>query len=87
MNNESSKSSAGHTQKQRKPQDTLPEELLEKMVGALEGPLNSVTERLLSSRVVVWPLSAAVNVGLRGARAVQRRMPGHKATHTQEHKQ
>lgn len=37
----------------------LPEELLDRSIGLLEGPLNRVLERVLKSRVVLWPAGVA----------------------------
>ena len=37
----------------------LPEELLDKYIGFLEGPVNTVLEKLLKSRLVLAPLSAS----------------------------
>ena len=34
----------------------LPEELLDKSIGVLEGPVNNVLERVLKSRVFLWPV-------------------------------
>jgi hypothetical protein len=34
----------------------LPEELLDKSIGLLEGPLNGLLERALKSRLVLFPL-------------------------------
>ena len=34
----------------------LPEELLDRSIGVLEGPVNAVLERLLKSRSFLWPM-------------------------------
>ncbi len=34
----------------------LPEELLDRSIGLLEGPLNSALERVMKSRVLLWPI-------------------------------
>lgn len=34
----------------------LPEELLDRSIGVLEGPVNAVLERVLKSRVFLWPV-------------------------------
>lgn len=44
--------------KQKKPAADLPlpEELLDRGIGLLEGPLNGVLERVMKSRVLLWPI-------------------------------
>ncbi|MDP2340776.1 MAG: hypothetical protein Q8O67_07455 [Deltaproteobacteria bacterium] len=34
----------------------LPEELLDRSIGVLEGPVNAVLERVLKSRLFLWPV-------------------------------
>ena len=51
----------------------LPEELLERTISFLEGPLTRFGERVLSSRIVLLPASLALDLSLRGlARAMGR---------------
>ena len=45
----------------------LPEELLDRSIGVLEGPVNAVVERVLRSRVVLWPLGLSLAIGWRAA--------------------
>jgi hypothetical protein len=46
----------------------LGEELLDRSVGLLEGPLNRVVERVLKSRVVLLPVGLSLKVTLKAAR-------------------
>ena len=46
----------------RGPDVPLPEELLDRSIGLLEGPLNSVIERVLKSRLVLLPVGLGVTV-------------------------
>jgi hypothetical protein len=48
-----------------KMKDTLPEEMLDKMIGVLEGPFNKVGERVLKSRVVLLPLSLTMTLSFK----------------------
>ncbi len=50
----------------------ISEELLDKMVDALEGPINTMAERLMSSKLVLAPLGLTLNVVLRVARRLKR---------------
>jgi hypothetical protein len=54
----------------------VPEEVLNKMIGFLEGPMNRVAERVLSSKVVLVPASLVVHVTLRGVRFARRQLKG-----------
>lgn len=45
----------------------LPEELLDRSIGVLEGPLNRVLERVLRSRLVLLPIGVSVKVAFRTA--------------------
>ena len=47
-----------------KPQ-TIQEETLDKMIALLEGPVNKVAEKVLSSTLVLAPLSLGLNLSLR----------------------
>ena len=49
-------------QAKRGPDVPLPEELLDRSIGLLEGPLNSVLERVLKSRLVLLPLGIGVTL-------------------------
>jgi hypothetical protein len=54
----------------QKPAEPIAEEMLEKMLGVLEGPANKLAERALSSNLVLAPLSLSMNLTLRFWRAV-----------------
>jgi hypothetical protein len=43
----------------------LPEELLDRGIAILEGPLNRVMERVLKSRLVLWPVGLSFKVTTR----------------------
>ena len=45
--------------------EPLPEWMLDKMTGVLEGPVNSALERVMKSRLVLAPLSLSMTIGLR----------------------
>lgn len=47
-----------------KPQ-TIQEEALDKLIGLIEGPANKVAERVLSSKILLAPMSIALNLGFR----------------------
>lgn len=47
-----------------KPQ-TIQEETLDKMITILEGPVNKVAEKVLSSNIVLAPISISLNVTFR----------------------
>lgn len=47
-----------------KPQ-TIQEETLDKMISLLEGPLNKAAEKILSSNIVLAPLSISLNLTFR----------------------
>ena len=49
-----------------KPKPPLPDELLDRGIGLLEGPANKLAERVLSSTVVLAPLSLTMTLALRG---------------------
>lgn len=46
--------------------DAMPEMMLDKMTGILEGPLNSVLERVMRSRLVTVPASLTLTLALKG---------------------
>ena len=46
----------------RGPDVPLSEELLDRSIGLLEGPLNSVIERVLKSRLVLLPVGLGVTI-------------------------
>lgn len=48
----------------------IPEELLDQMIGVLEGRVNRLAERALSSNIVLAPLSLSMNLTLRFWRRV-----------------
>jgi hypothetical protein len=48
----------------------IAEEVLDRMIGTLEGPINSAFERVLSSNLVLVPLSLSMVVGLKIYRTV-----------------
>jgi hypothetical protein len=48
----------------------LGEELLDRSVGLLEGPLNRVVERVMKSRVVLVPVGLSLKVALKAATLV-----------------
>ena len=50
-----------------KQQPPLPDELLDRGIGLLEGPANRVAERLLSSSIVLAPLSITMTLTMRMA--------------------
>ncbi|OGQ14159.1 MAG: hypothetical protein A2138_27810 [Deltaproteobacteria bacterium RBG_16_71_12] len=50
-----------------KPKPPLPDELLDRGIGLLEGPANRLAERLLSSTIVLAPLSLSMTLGMRVA--------------------
>ena len=47
-----------------KPQ-TLQEETLDKLIGLIEGPANKLAEKVLSSKILLAPMSILLNVGFR----------------------
>lgn len=47
-----------------KPQ-TIQEEALDKMISLLEGPVNKVAEKVLSSTIVLAPISISLNLTFR----------------------
>lgn len=47
-----------------KPQ-TIQEETLDKLIDLIEGPANKIAERVLSSRILLAPMSIALNLGFR----------------------
>jgi predicted methyltransferase MtxX (methanogen marker protein 4) len=47
-----------------KPQ-TIQEEALDKMINLLEGPANKLAEKILSSNIVLAPLSISLNLTFR----------------------
>lgn len=49
-----------------KPKPPLPDELLDRGIGLLEGPVNRVAERVLSSTIVLAPLSLSMTLMMRG---------------------
>ena len=49
-----------------KPKPPIHDELLDRSISLLEGPVNRVAERLLSSTVVLAPLSLSMTVAMRG---------------------
>jgi hypothetical protein len=53
-----------------KPAEPIAEEMLDKMLSVLEGPVNKLAERALSSNIVLAPLSLSMNVTLRFWRAI-----------------
>jgi hypothetical protein len=55
-----------------KPTEPLPEELLNKMIDVLEGPANRLAERVLSSRIVLAPVSIGLMLTFRAAALAQR---------------
>lgn len=55
------------------PPQPIAEEALDKMIGVLEGPVNKVAERVLSSTIVLAPLALSMNVGLRALAWVTKR--------------
>jgi hypothetical protein len=59
------------------PHEPLPEWALDKMIGVLEGPVNRALERVMTSRVVLLPLSLSMNLGLR----VYTRLHGKQTAH------
>lgn len=61
--------------------EPLPEWALDKMISVLEGPVNRALERVLTSRVVIVPLSLSMNLGLR----VYTRLHGTHAAHLRGH--
>ena len=48
-----------------KPPEPIAEEMLDKVIDVVEGPLNKVGEKVLSSTIVLAPISLAMNLGLR----------------------
>lgn len=50
-----------------KPKPPLPDELLDRGIGLLEGPANRLAERLLSSTFVLAPLSITMTLTMRAA--------------------
>lgn len=58
----------------------LPDELLDRGIGLLEGPANRLAERLLSSTVVLAPLSITMTLTMRAAAMLRGAMP-HQSTH------
>ena len=68
------------TDAREKPPEPLPEELLNKMIDVLEGPANRIAERVLSSRIVLAPVSLGLMVGFRAV-ALAQRLTGTSRTH------
>jgi hypothetical protein len=48
-----------------KPVTPINEEALDKMIELIEGPLNTAGEKILSSTIVLAPLSLALDLGFR----------------------
>lgn len=44
---------------------TIPEESLDKLIGLIEGPANKLAERVLSSKILLAPMSIGLNLGFR----------------------
>ena len=55
-----------------KPQP-LPEEALEKMIDLIEGPMNTIGEKVLSSKLVLAPLSLTLDLTFRALARVMGR--------------
>jgi hypothetical protein len=51
-----------------------PEEVLNKMIGLVEGPLNQLASAALSSKLVLVPMSLGIHVALRAVRFARRRL-------------
>lgn len=49
-----------------KPKPPIHDELLDRGIGLLEGPVNRLAERVLSSTVVLAPLSLSMTLAMRG---------------------
>ncbi len=45
--------------------EPLPEEMLDKMIDLVEGPMNTAGEKILSSRLVLAPLSLGMDLTFR----------------------
>lgn len=48
-----------------KPKPPIPDELLDRGIGLLEGPINRAAERVLGSTLVLAPLSLAMTTTMR----------------------
>ncbi len=48
-----------------KKQQPLPEEALDKMISLIEGPMNTAGEKILSSTIVLAPLSLGMDLSMR----------------------
>ncbi len=68
-----SKHTSATTSTKQKP--PLPDELLDRGIGLLEGPANRLAERLLSSTVVLAPLSITMTLTMRAAAFVKGALP------------
>ena len=53
------------------PPPPIHDELLNKSIELLEGPVSSAAERLLSSTIVLAPLSFSLSLGLRALKLVR----------------
>ncbi|MBI1944844.1 MAG: hypothetical protein HYS27_04065 [Deltaproteobacteria bacterium] len=69
-----------------KPKPPLPDELLDRGIGLLEGPANRLAERLLSSTIVLAPLSVTMSLAMRVA-ALLRGASRRTEQHTDERRQ
>jgi hypothetical protein len=45
--------------------ETMQEELLDKMIGVLEGPVNKLGEKVLGSKLVLAPMSISLGLAFR----------------------
>lgn len=50
---------------EHKPRPPIPDELLDKGIGLLEGPLNRAAERVLGSTLVLAPLAFTMTMSMR----------------------
>jgi hypothetical protein len=69
-----------------KPKPPLPDELLDRGIGLLEGPASRLAERLLSSTMVLAPLSITMSITMRVA-ALLRGATRHTEQHTDARRQ